>query len=71
LHFAHVFAELMGISAYAYLVRRRLEAAGKLLKDGASVTKACFTAGFNNLSHFTRSFRQRFGVAPSRFTQLT
>lgn len=66
LHFAHVFRELMGISAYAYLLRRRLEAARKLLADGASVTDACFTAGFNNLSHFTRSFRRRFGTAPSR-----
>jgi AraC-like DNA-binding protein len=70
LHFAHVFKELMGISAYAYLLRRRLEAALKLLKDGASVTEACFAVGFNNLSHFTRSFRRHFGAAPSQFTRL-
>ncbi len=39
LHFAHVFRELMGVSAYAYLLRRRVEAAAKLLNDGASVTR--------------------------------
>jgi AraC-like DNA-binding protein len=71
LHFAHVFRELMGVSAYAYLLRRRLELAGKLLKGGASVTETCFTVGFNNLSHFTRTFQRHFGVAPSRFTELT
>jgi len=71
LHFAHVFRELMGISAYAYLLRRRLQAAGELLKNGASVTEACFAVGFNNLSHFTRSFRRHFGAPPSRFTELT
>jgi len=71
LHFAHVFRELMGVSAYGYLLRRRLEAAGKLLKDGASVTEACFTVGFNNLGHFTRSFRRHFGIVPSRFNDLT
>ena len=42
LHFAHVFRELMGVSAYSYLLRRRLDLAGKLLKSGASVTEACF-----------------------------
>jgi AraC-like DNA-binding protein len=71
LHFAHVFRELMGVSAYAYLLRQRLQAARKLLKDGASVTEACFTVGFNNLGHFTRSFRRQFGIVPSRFNDLT
>jgi AraC-like DNA-binding protein len=61
----------MGVSPYGYLLRRRLEAAGKLLKDGASVTEACFAVGFNNLSHFTRSFRRHFGVEPSGFAELT
>jgi AraC-like DNA-binding protein len=70
LHFAHVFRELMGVSAYAYLLRRRLELAAKLLKSGASVTEACFTVGFNNLSHFTRTFRRHFGIRPSQFTEL-
>jgi len=68
LHFAHVFRELMGVSAYAYLLRRRLEAARKRLNDGASVTEACFAVGFNNLSHFIRAFRQHFGAPPSRIT---
>jgi AraC-like DNA-binding protein/quercetin dioxygenase-like cupin family protein len=67
LHFAHVFRELMGVSAYAYLLCRRLEAARQRLKDGASVTEACFAVGFNNLSHFIRTFRRHFGTAPSRF----
>jgi AraC-like DNA-binding protein len=67
LHFAHVFRELIGVSAYAYLLGRRLEAARKFLSHGASVTDACFNVGFNNLSHFTRSFHRHFGTAPSRF----
>jgi len=67
LHFAHVFRDLMGVSAYAYLLHRRLEAARRRLSDGASVTDTCFAVGFNNLSHFTRTFQRHFGRAPSRF----
>jgi AraC-like DNA-binding protein len=29
------------------------------------VSAIAFDAGFNDLSHFNRAFRQRFGVTPS------
>lgn len=64
--FARVFRELVGVSPHKYLVRLRLERARDLLQSGVSVTEACYAVGFNNLSHFVRSFHRSFGVAPSR-----
>ncbi len=65
-HFCRIFAELAGVPPHRYLVEVRLRAAADLLRQGASVTDACFRSGFQNLSHFIRLFHRRFGVTPSR-----
>ena len=63
--FARVFGELKGVPPHRYLLQVRLEHALKMIREGKSVTETCFDVGFLNLSHFTRSFRRRFGHAPS------
>lgn len=65
-HFTRVFTELVGRPPHRYLTEQRLAAARAMLADGRSVTETCFSCGFNELSHFSRSFGRRFGVAPSR-----
>ena len=67
-HFARVFRELAGVPPHRYLLRRRLSAAARQLRDGASVTDACFAVGFHSLSHFIHVFRRSFGVPPSRLS---
>ena len=63
--FARVFRDLVGMPPHKYLVRLRLERARHLLESGMAVTDVCYAVGFNNVSHFIRSFRRRFGVVPS------
>ena len=63
--FARVFRELVGVPPHKYLVRLRLERARSVLQSGMSVTDACYAVGFNNLSHFIRTFRRHFGCLPS------
>ena len=64
--FARVFRELIGMPPHKYLVRLRLLRARDLLQSGMAVTDACYAVGFNNLSHFIRTFHRYFGVVPSR-----
>lgn len=66
-HFARVFSALLGLAPHRYLLERRLQRAAELLRSGVNVTEACFQSGFNNLSHFSRSFRRRYDASPSRF----
>jgi AraC family transcriptional regulator len=65
-HFTRVFHELIGAPPHRFLRDLRLERALQMLRDGEPVTTTCYAVGFGNLSHFIRSFRRRFGVAPSR-----
>jgi AraC family transcriptional regulator len=69
-HFARVFTQLVGRPPHRYLADVRFAAALGMLVDGRSVTETCFACGFNDLSHFSRSFSRRFGVPPSRRDQL-
>jgi AraC family transcriptional regulator len=69
-HFIRVFTELVGRPPHRYLTDVRLAAALKMLQDGGSVTDTCFASGFNNLSHFSRSFARRYGAPPSRAGEI-
>jgi AraC-like DNA-binding protein len=66
-HFARVFGELAGTPPHRYLLRVRLGEAARRLREGSSVTDACFASGFSHLSHFGRLFQRRFGVLPSQY----
>jgi len=63
--FARIFRELIGVPPHKYLLQLRLARARTLLESGMGVTDTCYAAGFNNLSHFIRTFRSHFGFVPS------
>ncbi|NMB80739.1 MAG: helix-turn-helix domain-containing protein, partial [Ignavibacteria bacterium] len=37
----------------------------KIKEDGASVSEAAFSVGFNSLPYFSKCFQQEFGYLPS------
>jgi AraC-like DNA-binding protein len=61
-----IFGE-SGLTFTAYLTEQRLVAAYKALRRGTDVpvSTIAFDCGFADVSHFNRSFRQRFGCTPS------
>lgn len=61
------FRLAIGKSVHAYLRATRLDAAAALLASGSSVTEAAYAVGFENLSHFSKAFREEKGVLPSRY----
>ncbi len=53
-----------------WLLEKRLQQSMALLKNrGRSVAEAAFESGFENSSHFSRSFKQRFGMSPMEARQ--
>jgi AraC-like DNA-binding protein len=55
----------------AYILRRRLEECARQMTDpqwrGHSIAEIAFGWGFNSAPHFTRSFRDRYGVSPRHY----
>jgi AraC family transcriptional regulator len=68
-HFHRVFQALVGETPGDFVKRLRLEKAlGMMaLAKPRSLTDIAFACGFGSSSDFTRSFKQRFQVAPSAF----
>lgn len=61
---------LTQMSPQQYLHLVRLEKAKKLLQSkdkDLNVSEVCYAVGFASKSHFTRSFRKKFGFNPSEF----
>ncbi len=63
--FRTLFREHMGLRFRRYLLWLRLRRAARILGDGASLTDAAHAAGFYDQAHFSRTFREMFGHAPS------
>lgn len=64
--FKREFMELMGTSPGRWLTEKRLELARYYLQNtDKSIQETAIDSGFNNPSHFSRIFKEKFGIAPS------
>ncbi len=67
-HAARIFQAATGESLLAHLRRLRMErAADRLLVESVTVTSLAAEAGFYDRRHFSRSFREYFGVTPTEY----
>jgi AraC-like DNA-binding protein len=66
-HLMRTFRRDVGLSPHAYLTQIRVEAAKKLLSEGASIVNVASDIGFTDQSHFTRHFKRMTGVTPGQY----
>jgi AraC-like DNA-binding protein len=64
--FKRDFQSIYNTSPLQWIRNRRLDRAKELLANSSlSVTDVCFSTGFENVGHFSRVFKKRFGISPS------
>lgn len=67
-HFSRSFKQAFGEPPHAYVVRRRLEEACRLmLTSSASLSEIALSVGFSDQSHLCKHFRQTLGQSPSNW----
>lgn len=67
-HFRGLFKKETGKSPVKYLRELRFEKAESLLRNTfLSVKEIAFVCGMNDVSHFVRDFKTRYGLTPSEF----
>ncbi|MBC8107135.1 MAG: helix-turn-helix transcriptional regulator [Anaerolineae bacterium] len=68
-HFHRVFQALVGETVADFVKRLRLDKALFMMSHSrkSSLTQIALACGFSSSSDFSRSFKQRFGVAASKF----
>lgn len=62
------FKQVHGISPMEYFRLKRIEKAGVLVKNkNMNLTQIAYSLGYSNSSHFAKTFREYFGIPPSRY----
>ena len=63
---------LTGMTANDLIKNFRLHKASQLLaQHWGSVSQVAYEVGFSNLSHFSKCFKEEFGVSPSEYNGTT
>lgn len=71
-HFNRLFKRATGVPPSQYLIRLRIDAARRLLREtGRSVIEIGNEVGYGNPSHFARLFRKETGLSPSDYRRQT
>ncbi len=66
------FHQLLGTTPIQYLKNYRLEKAAQLLRTTTKTAKEiALECGFNDISYFTRSFREKMGCTPGEYRRNT
>ncbi len=61
----HLFLEETGTTLRQYILWKRVQqTVYKVLNENWTPSEACILCGFNDISHFSRVFKNMFGIAP-------
>lgn len=66
-HMLRLFKRHYGLTPRQYLMDKRIAISKELLKNGTSVTKACYAVGFESLGSFSTLFKTKTGKSPSQY----
>jgi AraC family transcriptional regulator len=65
-HFSRLFKVSLGMTPHRYVMRRRIEAAERMLRTDATLAEIAYALGFSSQTHFTQVFRRFVGTTPSQ-----
>ena len=68
-HLVRRFTRAFGLPPHRYLTGRRVEAARRLLLDGASPAAVAVDVGFHDQAHLHRHFTRLVGTTPGRYAR--
>ncbi|MCU6771932.1 Sensor protein evgS precursor [uncultured Bacteroides sp.] len=68
-HLHRKLKELTNLSTRDFIKNIRMQQAAKLLKEKKlGISEVAYAVGFSNLSHFSSTFKEIFGVSPKEYT---
>ncbi len=66
-YLSRLFKSVTGIPLQHFILIKKITLAQSLLRRGHSPASACYEAGFNNYSNFSRSFTNTVGISPKQY----
>ena len=62
-----IFNEKFGTTVAKYIKKQKIEQAKEFILNGASITEAAYSTGYNDSSYFSKVFKEETGVLPTVF----
>lgn len=59
------FTKKLGVSAYQYIIKKRMAYAYQLLQEGHPLSAICTSAGYKDYPTFYKAFRKEYGNSPT------
>lgn len=66
-YFCRCFKNITSETPIGYITRYRVEMACEFLLAGMSITDTAYSCGFNDISYFINTFKQRMGISPKKY----
>lgn len=66
-HLGQLFKEAIGFTVTEYIIHRRILKARELLRSNMTVQQVGGLVGYNNNSHFIRTFKKLVGISPKQY----
>ncbi|MBQ9112809.1 MAG: helix-turn-helix domain-containing protein [Clostridia bacterium] len=67
-YISRIMKKATGVSLHRFILDTKLEAAENLIcGTDYSITDIAFALSFNNSSHFSQKFRQKYGISPTEY----
>jgi AraC family transcriptional regulator len=71
-HFARMFRKTVGEAPHKFVLRRRIERAMHMLRDGnAPVAEIALATGFSSQAHLTTRFSRFTGLTPAKYRDIS
>ncbi len=64
------FKEEFGLTYKAYLTKKKMEIACRMLSDGYPIKQVSYELGFYDEFHFSKVFKKTHGICPSRYLSV-
>lgn len=68
-HLVRSFTRQFGLSPHAYVIGRRIDAARRLMLQGAAPADVATAVGFYDQAHFTRHFKRHTATTPASYAR--
>ena len=66
--FKRYFKKIYGATPLEYITDRRLEESKKLLAtSNQAIVDIALDSGFKTMSHYSRKFKEKYGIPPSQY----
>ncbi len=70
-YYISIFSKTMGMTPHQFIIQSKMKTAFSLLMNENSISKVANLMGYSETKNFTRAFKEKYGIVPSKISKYT